>query len=539
MKRAARVRTSLAVALVTGAMLTSGCASPAGGKSDGGKEPAAERGRYEFGLIGKQAEGGKPVRGGTLNFADYAEARSLSPAVTYATGSSGGSAMAAVYDVLIRYNSETNKYEPWLAESLESNKDATVWTLKLRHGVTFSDGTPLDAKAVVGSITWYQKNKGADTSLLAPNIAKMEATDDSTVVFTLRTPWGTFPGMLARSVGMIVAPAAYADKEFKPIGAGPFVLDKYAPQEEMVLKANKKYWKGAPHLDALRFFWPQSDEAKLDALNDGTADVALVRNAKVVDQAVKAGQPGELTLYGMGNVININNREGRPGHDVRVRKAIALALDPDMETTRSYDGKGLPGKELLAPESKWHSSVKPLGTDIEQAKKLVTEAKQDGFDGKLTYMDGTDPLSRTRAVVLKAMLERAGFTVTLDLVPSIADRVKKMYVDHDFDLSRGAASISEGDPYYGLENSLNSKSFRNASGYANPEMDKELAKLHAAVTDEQAQKAIDGIQTLANETVPVVNLGANATFAAWGENVHGIVPTDEAMTLFSKAWIGK
>ncbi|HEX5567973.1 MAG TPA: ABC transporter substrate-binding protein [Streptomyces sp.] len=537
MKRAPRVRARLAVALIAGAMLTSACASP--NDSSSGEEKTVERGRYEFGLIGEQPDGGKPVRGGTLNFADYAEARSLSPAATYATGASGGTAMAAVYDVLMRYNTETKEYEPWLAESLESNKDATVWTLRLRKGVTFSDGTPLNAKAVVGSITWYQENKGADTSLLAPNIAETKAVGDSTVVFTMRTPWTKFPAMLAKAAGMIVAPAAYAGKEFKPIGAGPFVLDRHAPQEEMILKANEKYWKGRPHLDAIRFFWPLSDEAKFDALKDGTAHVSYIRSPEVVDEAVKAGHPGELTLTSLGSVVNINSREGRPGHDVRVRKAIALALDPDLDVKRSYSGKGLPGKELFPPESQWHSSVKPLGTDIEQAKKLVAEAKQDGFDGKLTYLDGTDPLSRTQAVITKAMLEQAGFTVKFDLVSSIADQVKKTYVDYDFDISRNAVSISEGDPYHRLQISMNSKSFGNPGGYANPEMDKLLDKLHGAANDKQRQEVIDDIQALVNETVPMANLGASAAFTAWGKNVHGIVPTDEYMTLFGEAWIAK
>ncbi|WP_406385477.1 ABC transporter substrate-binding protein [Streptomyces sp. NBC_01618] len=539
MKRAPRVRTRLAVALIAGAMLTSACASSDDSDSGSGKNTAAERGRYQFGLIGKQPDAGKPVRGGTLNFADYAEARSLSPAVTYATGASGGSAMAAVYDVLVRYNTETKKYEPWLAQSLESNKDATTWTLKLRKGVNFSDGTPLNAKAVVDSITWYQTNKGADTALLAPNIAGMKATDDLTVVFTMRTSWAKFPAMLAQAAGMIVAPAAYAGKEFKPIGAGPFTLDRYAPQEEMVLKANTKYWKGRPHLDALRFYWPQSDEAKLDALNDGTADVTYMRGPDVVDKAVKQGHPGELTLTAMGNVININSRAGSPGHDVRVRKAIALALDPQLDAQRSYKGKGLPGKELFPPESQWHSTVKPLGVDLDEAKKLVTEAKKDGFDGAVSYMDGTDPVSRAKAVTLKAMLERVGFTVKLDLEASIADRVKKTYVDHDFDLSRGALSVSEGNPYHRLQSALNSKSFGNPGGYAEPKMDALLAELHAAVTDEQTQKALDGIQTLVNETVPLANLGASAGFTAWGKNVHGIVPTEEYMALFGEAWISK
>ncbi|MFI6862215.1 ABC transporter substrate-binding protein [Streptomyces sp. NPDC050421] len=540
MKRAPRPRVRLAATLAVAAMLTSACVSSSdAGNTDGAKTQKTERGRYTFGLIGEQPDGGTPVEGGTLRIADYAEARSLSPAVTYATGASGGSALAAVYDVLMRYDTAAKKYEPQLAESLHSSDDLKTWTLKLRDGVKFSDGTPLDADAVTASLAWYQKNKGADTALLAPNVAKTEATDDSTVVFTLRSPWATFPAMLAQAPGMIVAPAAYAGKTFKPVGAGPFVLDRYAPQEEMILKANKSYFKGRPHLDALRFTWPQSDRSKLEALDDGTADLTYMRSPDVVDDAVKAGHTGELTLTGLGNMVVINTRKGRPGADLRVRKAMALALDPELDTARAYDGKGLPGKEIFPPESRLHSEVKPLGVDLDQAKKLLAEAKKDGYDGTISYMDGTDPVSRAKGVVTKAMLERVGFTVKLDLVSSIADRTSKTYVEHDFDISRGAASISESDPYHRLQSVLNSTSYGNPGGYANPKMDALLVRLQAADSDAGTQKVLDEVQSLFNEDVPLVNLGASAAFTAWSKKVHGIVPTDEYMTLFGEAWISK
>lgn len=539
MKRAPRPRVRLAATLAVAAMLTSACVSSEAGKTDGAKTQKTERGRYTFGIVGDQPDGGTPVDGGTLRIADYAEARSLSPAVTYATGASGGSALAAVYDVLMRYDTAAKKYEPQLAKSLRSSADLKTWTLKLRDGVKFSDGTPLDADAVTASLAWYQKNKGADTALLAPNVAKTEATDDSTVVFTLRSPWATFPAMLAQAPGMIVAPAAYAGKTFEPIGAGPFVLDRYAPQEEMVLKANKGYFKGKPHLDAIRFTWPQSDRTKLESLEDGTVDLTYMRSPDVVDEAVKAGHPGELTLTGLGNMVVINTREGRPGADLRVRKAMALALDPELDTERAYDGKGLPGKEIFPPESRLHSDVKPTGVDLDQAKKLLAEAKEDGYDGTVSYMDGTDPVSRAKGVVTKAMLERVGFTVKLDLVSSIADRTSKTYVEHDFDLSRGAASISESDPYHRLQSVLNSTSYGNPGGYANPEMDALLVRLQAADSDAATQKILDEVQTLFNEDVPLVNLGASAAFTAWGKNVHGVVPTDEYMALFGEAWISK
>ncbi|MDI3422211.1 ABC transporter substrate-binding protein [Streptomyces luteolus] len=537
MKRAPRVHARTAAALVAMGLLTSACVSP--GEADGGNEQKAERGRYEFGIIGNQGKAGKPVRGGTLHFADYTEARSLSPAATYATGASGGSALAAVYDVLMRYDTKAEKYEPWLAKSLKSSKDSKTWTLRLREDVTFSDGTPLNAKAVVGSIEWYQESKGADATLLAANIAETSAPDDHTVVFTMRRAWAGFPARLAQAPGMIVAPAARAGKTFKPIGAGPFTLQKHAPQEEMVLKANKDYWKGEPYLDALRFTWPNSDRAKLEALEDGGADVTYVRSPEVVDEAVKAGHPGELTLTGLGNMVTINTRKGRPGQDIRVRKAVAFALDPVLDTKRSYQGKGLPGQELFPPESRWHSKVEPLGVDLAAAKKLLAAAKKDGYDGTITYMDGTDPVARAKAVVTKAQLERVGFKVKLDLVSSTADRVSKTYVDHDFDLSRGAASVSEGDPFHRLQSVLDSKSYGNPGGYADAEMDELLVQLQGAASDQEKQQALDAVQRRINETVPVANLGASAAFTAWGKDVHGIVPTDEYMALFGEAWLSK
>lgn len=528
----------LAVTAVTGALLFSGCASDDGGGEDSNSGSAeVDRGRYQFGVIGDQPEAGEPVKGGTLDFADYGEIRSLSPAVSYATGASGGGAMLAVYDTLMTLDTETQQFEPKLAESLESSDDLKTWTLTLREGVSFSDGTPLDAEAVVGSINWYMQSQGVDTAILGPNLKNMAVADERTVVFTMNEAWAKFPAMLSQAVGMIVAPAAYAGEEFTPIGAGAFVFDSYKPAEELILKANKDYWDGAPNLDAIRFFWPLADESKLDALEDGSADVAFMRDPKVVDEVVEAGIAGNLTLTSFGNTISINNREGYPGADPRVRRAIALAYDPELDYQRSYDGKGLPGKEMFPPESKWDTSEAALPVDLEEAKRLVEEAKADGFDGEITYLDGSDPTSRTQAVAMKAMLERVGFKVKTDLVASIADQTSRVYVDHDFDLARGALSAAESDPYHRMNSEFNSASFGNATGYASEEMDGLLADLRAADSDEEMKEVLDKMQALHNEDIPNVVSGANAAVHAWNENVYGVELGAEYMPDFSDAWL--
>ena len=539
MTRHPRLRTRLALAAVAGSLLLSSCSSSGGEDDPPHDDSASARDRLTPGLVGDQPDPGAPVGGGVLQFADYGEIRSLSPAASYATGASGGAALLAVYDSLMTLDTETQEFVPKLAEALESNADHSAWTLTLREGVRFSDGTPLDADAVVASIEWYLDNQGVDTAMLAPNLGRMQVRDERTVVFRLRQSWAKFPSMLAQAAGMIVAPAAYAGKEFVPIGAGPFVFDSYQPSEELVLTANERYWDGAPRLDGLRFFWLQADETRLDVLNEGRADVAFMRDPEVVDQALEAGYAGHLTLTSLGNTIAINTREGYPGADPRVRRAIALAYDPELDFERAYDGHGLPGKELFPPESAWDTSDAAMDVDVEEATRLVEEAKADGFDGVVTYLDGADPTSRTQAVAMKAMLERVGFTVETEAVTSVADQTTRVFVDHDFDIARGAISASEADPYHRLVTDLSSTSFGNAGGYASPQMDALLAELQGAADDEEIQSVLDRIQALWNEDVPSVVTGASAALHAWGEDVYGVTMAAEYMPDFADAWLAR
>ncbi len=177
---------------------------------------------------------------------ELSEARSLDPTQTYATGSTGLNVMAAVYDTLMRHDPESKTYEPALAESLKSD-DSVTWTLTLRNKVTFTDGTPLDADAVVDSVQRYITEYGYKADILKSNPTSMKATDKRTVTFVFNTPWATFPNLMASGPGLIVAPAAYQDlKKFEPIGAGPFTLDSQRPGEKPVLAAHQGLFRRAP-----------------------------------------------------------------------------------------------------------------------------------------------------------------------------------------------------------------------------------------------------------------------------------------------------
>ncbi len=492
---------------------------------------------YTTRVMNVDAPNGEPVDGGTLRVAEYSEARVLDPTISYPTGSTGGNVLASVYDTLLRYDATTNAFVPQLAEAFESD-DNTVWTLRLRKGVKFTDGSPLDAAAVVASMERYINSYGLNAPMVKGNLTSIEASDDLTVTITLATPWATFPNVLTNGLGMILAPAAYADPEnFKPIGAGPFVFESYAPSEKTVVVANDDYFDGRPHLDKIEFTLPGADSAAYDGFKGDAFDVAYLRNIKLVDEAIKDGVSGMVNHAGGATNLWLNTDEGRPTADKRVRQAIALAFDPELYLQRTSGGAGKPTKLLLGDDSLWSPGVESPATDPAAAKKLVDEAKADGFDGKVTIIARSEQASQAGAVAVQAMLGAVGIEVEIDLVQNVADQTQKIYVDRAFDIATAAMSIHDEDPYGRLAGNLGTGSSTNAAGYASPEMDALLAELQSKATPAEAKDVLTRIEALFAEDVPTVITNSGAMLNVWQKNVHGIQPSGETIVLFDDAWI--
>src|SRR5699024_1885513 len=168
-----------------------------------------------------------PQAGGTLDVSLYSFPDSLDPAQSYGTIATSGIPMAAVYDVLLRYDPDSGDYEPKLAESLSHNEDFTEWELELPDDVEFSDGTPLDSAAVVANL---ERIVSSGKTTIAPIVDKVideyETPDAHTVVFHLSKAWSRFPYILATNGGMVASPDAVEEQgdDFgqHPVGAGPF-----------------------------------------------------------------------------------------------------------------------------------------------------------------------------------------------------------------------------------------------------------------------------------------------------------------------------
>ena len=221
-----------------------------------------------------------PKVGGSVKMGMFSETAGLDPVVTNGGGTTGNTELAAIYDTIMRYDTTTKKFEPQTADSLTPNGDGSEWTLKLRSGIKFSDGTDYDADAVVFGMKRHSTFGSPRGGARRQHQDVFTVVDKLTVKFTLNAPWVNFPYLLASTPGMIPSPTAIKAAcgrqsghqparlclfNTKPIGAGAFKVDSYKPKESINLVRNDTYWGGKSYLDALSFVVLSGAPASYDA----------------------------------------------------------------------------------------------------------------------------------------------------------------------------------------------------------------------------------------------------------------------------------
>ena len=510
----------------------------------GGGENAGSDLPMSSGLVAVDEADGDPTPGGTLDMAVWFQASSLDPADGNISGVANGTALVAVYDVLMRWDAESDTFEPQLAESLEANADSTEWTLKLRPDVTFSDGTPLNAESVVYSINRANEKESPAAVGLIARIESMDTPDDLTVVFTTREPWVRFPFVLTNSLGLVVSPtaaeAAGDDFATNPVGAGPFTLERFSDGEEMVLTARDDYWGGKPNLDEVRFVPVLSGDAdRLGAMTSGDFDMAFLRNAGVIADALDEGYGGYVEVQNFGELLLMNSREGRPTADPRVRKAVALAIDTDDINERVNQGQGIWSKAMFPESSGWDTSAEavPNEANADEATALLDEAKADGYDGAISILCDAAADRQTMSITMEAQLEAVGFDVTIDEQASIGDVVPMVQTDHAYDLACWGNNTVDAAPLQELD-----VFFNGPSGYAEEYNDaaavqEQLDALALATSADEESAAITAIQEIWTESMPGLPLAAVRELVAWTDDVQGVVPTSATMVILSDAWL--
>jgi peptide/nickel transport system substrate-binding protein len=349
---------------------------------------------------------------------------------------SGIQEVAAVYDTLTIPNSK-GEYTPYLAKSVTPNADFTQWTITLRPGIKFHDGTPLDAAAVKLNLDTYGGAPGApQPAPLFGNITKpfqesVDIVDPLTVRVNMKQPVPQYPSALwgVGRVG-IVAPAQLnageacsgASAGSRLIGTGPFVCKPgcWRPGESLTLEKNPDYWqKGYPKADKITFFPVPEQAQRLTELRSGELDIEHLDNAQQIVQLDRMRSDFNLLVQkpGLREIRYYFFNSAKPpfdDHDAR----LALAYAVDRSEINQIINKNLFQLADGVMDSKSPGYLRDAGIpkhNLKKARALVDKYKADHggtFDVRI-LADTSDTSNVNEAQLIQQELEKAGISVTL------------------------------------------------------------------------------------------------------------------------------
>lgn len=496
-----------------------------------------------------------PVRGGTLTVGTASALGTLDPALVAGDGDGGGTELAAIYDVLVRFDPDTGTYVPRLAASVLPNADATVWTIALRAGVTFSDGAPFDAAAVKAGIDRHRA-VAAPTPVAASTAFVREVTvlDARTLTVALTAPWAELPWLLSTEVGMIPSPTAGP-----PVGAGPFTVASFEPGGTLVLRRNDRWYGGSTPLDGVRFV-PTADHGgarSLDALLTGSLDAVFLRDQRAVRAAGDKRLPGRAVVQHAGSteILNLGGVvAGRAAtaadllpatRFLRVRLAIAAAIDPAVVSDRVAGTRSGVDGDLVGRGTDLWPRTDERTYDPELARRLVAEARANGWDGRVRYLCDSSTAGQSRGIAVETMLEAAGIDVTVDTAHDAAYVRDTIVRTGDFDVACGgftntadaATDAADGTTLASLTAQLASRGVDNRSGWSDARVDAALLALRAARTSAERRAAVRTILDEVRAEAPFVVTGARTELLAWTARVHGVVATSGSRVLLDGAFV--
>ncbi|MGO4560024.1 TIGR04028 family ABC transporter substrate-binding protein [Mesorhizobium sp. 2RAF21] len=378
-----------------------------------------------------------PVKGGTLVYLEQQGHTNLYPpnAGLY----SNGGILNQITDKLTYQNPKTLEIEPWLAESWQVNDNATEYTFKLRPGVTFSDGTPVDAAVVAKNFDTFglgNKELKQPISEVVNNYERSEVVDPLTVKFHFKKPSpGFLQGTSVIGTGIVsLSTLALPFEQFgdatKIIGSGPFVVSAETIGKTLDLKAREDYnWgpaklehQGRAYLDEIKYIIAGEDSVRIGALLAEQAD--FIRQIQAYDEQRVEEQGFSVYAPGTRGVNNsIAFRADNPlVSDVKVRKALSLAVNRDEIISTLFSKNYPKATSILASAALGYvPQTDKLQFDPEKAKALLDEAGfkvgADGIrekDGQKLILTGyaslPQPQSRSTLQLIAQQWAKIGVT---------------------------------------------------------------------------------------------------------------------------------
>lgn len=432
---------------------------------------------------------------------------------------------------------------PWLVEDYDVSEDGLTWTLNLRDGVTFHDGTPFDADAVVYNIERFINPDNAFAfAFLLDRIDTIEAVDADTVQMTLETPFAPMLAHLTHSSTAMQSPAAmeefgesYSDN---PVGTGPFVFDSWEKGQRVDLVRNEDYWSDLPSLEGVRFLAVPEGTTRMALVEAGEAHVAVrVPPQDVMRLQAAEGVNVELTSSVRTIYIYFNHNLD-PVTDVRVRQAINYAVNKEEIVEFVLGGAGRVSDAPVSPGVFGYTPVGNYEYNPERARELLAEAGYaDGLDITLYSPDGRYLQDIQVTETIQSQLAEVGINATIETLEWAAYlAITREPVDSNVVPAAmlGWGTVT-GDADYGLYALFHTDQWvpsgSNRSFYSNPDVDALLNEARSTADQDVRAELYEEAMTIIWEDAPWLFLHSETQITAVRDEVSGLIihPTERVL----------
>ena len=491
---------------------------------------------FVLGMVGR-GWAAEPGAAGTLVVGLVAEPVNLDP--PQVTDINSLRVSRRIVETLVTFPEESTQLVPGLAESWTISRDGLQYTFKLRRGIKFHDGTPLNAEAVQFSIE-RQINPDHPFNKLGTypfanyflgNVKAVEVVDEGTVRFVLKEPRASFLAILALGAPSIVSPTAVRkwgkDYAMNPVGTGPFRFGSWDRGRRVVLEKNPDYWQYPVKVERVIYRPIVEDQARLTELLTGTLDLIVGVPPDFVAQLEgnpKLGvqkQVGAHVWY-----VGINNQK-KPFDDKRVRQAPNYAVNKEAIVRDVLKGTGAASKGPVLPGT-WGAepALKAYPYDPERAKKLLADAGYpNGFSTTMWVPESGSGMQSPvpMATVMQSNLRAVGVNVTLQTMEwgSFIARLRSKEQEL-FALSWMAGTEDPDMVMYPLLHSSQwTPAGPNRALYKNPRYDELLVQARQITDQAKRAELYREAQRILVEDVPWIFIDHEIQIAAFAKRVQG------------------
>ncbi|HIV16979.1 MAG TPA: ABC transporter substrate-binding protein [Candidatus Alectryocaccobium stercorigallinarum] len=491
--------TAFAAAFAAAAVLCAcGSSDPSAATSSG----SASEGSYENTEKGDTAAVSDENKKDSVVIAIGSEPETLDPTQGWGHGNS-----PIVQSTLVKYNAEL-EFENDLASDYSLSDDGLTWTFTLRDDAYFTDGEKVTAEDVAFTL---ETAKEAQGSVDLTYMESAKAADESTVVITLSQPTSIFLNTLA-SVGIVPEHAYSEDYGRNPIGSGPYKFVEWRPQEQIVFEANEDYYGGVPAIKNVTVVF-MSEDAALAAVQAGEVDVAYSSasfgNIEVSGyhvEAIASADNRGFTLP-MEPDTGKTTESGAPiGNDVtcniEIRQAIAYAIDRQQIADTVLNGFGRPAYSEN-DGMPWNNPEVAIETDVEYAKKLLSDAgwedtdgdgivEKDGVKAEFSCLYPADDSAR-QAIAMAAAQQVKEIGIQINVEGTSWDDITQRMFSEAVMMGWGSSSPNETYYLYRSEGAY-LDDFYNPEGYMSDVTDGYLDAAMEALTAEEANENWQKVQ---------------------------------------------